>query len=282
MYTLIAENQYNEQIELTHNPAYVITDIDGIDPPEATINTTHNAGANGSEYNSAYVNNRQITITLVVNAPAEVNRINLYKYFKPKFPVTLYYSNASRNVFINGYVKNFDVGYFNKKQTVQIVIMCPKPYFNGVSDSVKEFVTIESLFEFPFDIAEEGIPFSELILGAEEDIINNGDVTTGIIINIQAVGQVVNPKIFNVETRESLILNTTLESGDLVTINTKQGEKSINVLRNGTLINLIGSLAEGSTWFKLIPGDNLFTIDADSQVENMLVTFTITDQYEGV
>lgn len=282
MFTLIAENQYQEQLELTHNPAYTITDIDGIDPPDANINTTHNAGADGSEFNSAYVNDRQITITLVVNAPAEVNRINLYKYFKSKFPVTLYYTNATREVFINGYVQNISVGYFDKKQTVQIVIFCPKPYFNGVTDSVQEFASVESLFEFPFSIAEAGIPFSELIVGLEKSIINNGDVTTGVIINIQATGQVVNPKIYNVETRESLILNTTLQRGDLVTINTRQAEKAITLLRNGVTTNLIGSLAQGSTWFALAPGDNVFTITADGLPENMLVTFTITDQFEGV
>lgn len=425
MFTLIAENQFGEQLELTHNPAYAITEITGIDPPDAVINTTHNAGADGSEFNSAYVNNRQITITLVVNAPAEINRINLYKYFKSKFPVTLYYTNSSREVYINGYVQNIDIGYFNKKQTIQIVIMCPKPYFNGVMDSVQEFTTVESLFEFPFEVplsenllpypyynqseidngitftvnndgsisvsgtataaayftylsytqniplvapndtitlsgcptggsrstyyqflrfenesgsnlygtvydvgdgvqatptgdyygitvgiavlagttidetfepminfgetaieytpyVAPGIEFSELLLGVEKDIINNGDVTTGVIIEIQATGQVVNPKIYNVETSESMILNITLQRGDLVTINTKQSEKAITLLRNGITSNLIGSLEQGSTWFALIPGDNIFTIAADSLVENMLVTFIITDQYEGV
>lgn len=285
MFTLIAENQYQEQLELTHNPAYTITDIDGIDPPDALINTTHNAGADGSEYNSAYVNNRQITITLVVNAPAEVNRINLYKYFKSKFPVRLYYTNASREVFIDGYVQNISVGYFDKKQTIQIVIFCPKPYFNGVSDSVQEFASVIALFEFPFSnesITENKITFSELLIGLEKSIINNGDVTTGVIITIQATGQVVNPKIYNVETRESLILNVTLKDGDLITINTRQSEKAITLLRDGVTSNLIGSLEQGSTWFTLQPGDNVFTTAADTLVENMLVTFTITDQYEGV
>ena len=84
MFTLIAENKYGEQLELTHSEAYVITNIDGIDPPEAVINSTRNAGADGSVFNSAYVDNRVITITLAINAPAELNRINLYKYFKSK------------------------------------------------------------------------------------------------------------------------------------------------------------------------------------------------------
>ena len=85
MFTLIARNQYGQQLELTHNDAYSIKSIDGLDPPEAVINTTHNAGLDGSVYNSAYMSDRVITITLAIEGPAEENRINLYKYFKSKF-----------------------------------------------------------------------------------------------------------------------------------------------------------------------------------------------------
>lgn len=282
MFTLIAQNKYGEQLELTHNDAYNITEIDGLDPPDATINTTKNAGADGSVFNSAYMNNRTITITLVINAPVETNRLNLYRYFKSKFPVTLYYTNASRDVYIGGYVQSMSVGFFDKKQTVQIVIFCPQPHFNGVNESIQEFANVESLFEFPFSIPAAGVEFSSILVYVEKSIINNGDIDTGVIIFIKTTGQVVNPKIYNVDTRESLILNITLQDGDLVTINTRHGEKSITLLRNGVTSNLIGSLADGSTWFDLVPGDNLFTIAADSLVENMVVTFSIVDQYEGV
>lgn len=282
MYTLIAENKYNEQIELTHNVAYDITNIEGIDPAEAVINTTKNAGADGSVYNSAYVNDRQITITLCVNAPVEVNRIALYRFFKPKFPVTLYYKNATRDVYITGYVQSMQIGFFDKKQTVQIVVNCPQPFFNGFENSIQEFSSIDSLFEFPFSIEETGIEFSTLKQYVEKSIINYGDVDTGVIITIKALGEVDTPKIYNVETSESFIVNFTLRTGDLLTINTRRGEKAITLLREGVKSNIIGSIEQGSTWFQLMPGDNLFTIAANGLVENMLVTFDIINQYEGV
>lgn len=282
MFTLIVQNKYGEQLELTHNPAYSITEIDGIDPPDATINTTRNAGADGSVYNSAYMNNRTITITLAINSPAEVNRLTLYKYFKSKFGVRLFYQTKSRNVYIDGYVQSMAVSFFDRKQMAQIVIFCPLPLFNGSNDSVQEFSSVESLFEFPFSIPEAGIEFSELSQYVEKSIINNGDVDTGVIINIKALDEVETPKIYNVETGESMIIDITLSEGDEIAINTKQGEKSVSLISNGVTTNIIGNLAEGSTWFKLVPGDNVFTIDADAMAENMFVTFTITDQYEGV
>ena len=77
MFTLKAENIYGQKIELTHNDAYVIENVIGLDPPDGVINTTRNASADGSIFNSSYVDNRTITITLAINAPAEENRIEL-------------------------------------------------------------------------------------------------------------------------------------------------------------------------------------------------------------
>lgn len=152
MFTLIAENKYGQQLELTHNDNYVVTDIDGLDPPDATINTSKNANADGSVFNSSYLNDRQIIITLAVNYPAEENRINLYQYFKTKMPIKLYYQNESRDVYINGYVQNIQIAFFNKKQTVAITIQCPSPLFNDVDGDTSNLSQISDMFEFPFSI----------------------------------------------------------------------------------------------------------------------------------
>ena len=282
MFTVIVENKYGEQLELTHNPAYDVAAIDGIDPPEATINTTRNANYDGAVYNSSFMNVRTITITLAINKPAEINRINLYRYFKSKGPVRMYYRNRSRDVYIDGYVKSFQIGFFDKKQTAQIVVDCPRPHFNGSIPDIQEFASISAGFEFPFDIGATGIPFSEIVLAEEKSIYNHGDLETGVLINIHALGAVNTPKIYNVETMEHIILNVELDAGDDIYINTIQGEKSITVIKDGVKSNGIGYLDTSSTWLQMLPGDNVMTVDATTNPENMLITFTMTDQFEGV
>lgn len=283
MYTLIAENKYGDQLELTHSDAYVITGIDGIDPPDSVINTTRNANADGSVFNSAYVDNRTITITLAINSPAEINRIALYKYFKSKNPVTLYYQNGTRDVYITGYVQSMTIAYFEQKQIAQIVVFCPEPFFLGSENEITSFSTVNPLFEFPFAIEEsDAIPFSEILLNVNADIINNGDVEVGALITIHALGAVTTPKIYNEDSGEYMILNTTMSDGDTIEINTMRGQKSITLISDGTSSNIIGYLQEGSTWFTLVPGDNVFTIDADSGETNMNVTFEVINKYEGV
>ena len=282
MYSLFVENKYTEKLELTHNPAYSISNIDGLNPPEATINTSKNAGADGSVFNSAYTNSRQIVITMAVNAPVEANRIALYRYFKPKQPVRLYYKNSRRDLYIDGYVQHMDINYFDKKETVQIVVQCPLPYFNGSNSTVQEFNSVEALFEFEMDLQEEGLEFSVLNPYVEKSIYNYGDVETGAIINIQCVGLVVNPVLYDLETNQKIGFNTSLVSGDLVVINTRQGQKAADLYREGVKASIVGALIEGSEFIQFLPEDNLFTVLADEGAANMQITFDLIDQYEGV
>nr|DAR83127.1 MAG TPA: tail protein [Caudoviricetes sp.] len=282
MYTLIAENKYGEQLEITNNPRYVITDIDGLYPPEGVINTTQVANMDGSVFNSSHINDRVITITMAINGPAEANRLLLYRYFKTKYPVRFCYKNGVRDVYIDGYVSKFSVEYFEKKQTAQIEISCPMTLFRAVKESVTEFANIENMFVFPFAIEVAGIPFSEIALGEQKTIINGGDVETGVIIKLNALGTVLNPKIYNVDTSDRMTLSVEMQAGDEITINTRKKEKSITLLRDGVQTNIVGKLDAGSTWFNLIPGDNIFTYEADEFPEHLQCIFIINNQFEGV
>lgn len=281
MFTLQVENKYGQRLELTHNEAYVITSIDGIDPPDAVINTTRNASADGSVFNSSYVDNRVIIITLSLNAPAEENRINLYKYFKAKYPVRLYYKNESRDVYIDGYVRNINVDMFAQKQVAQITIFCPLPFFKSKDSTMIDFSSVEPLFEFPFEIESE-IPFSEIIAETEKNIINNGDVETGAVFTLSARGALTNPIIYNSLTNEYFKLNIGMVRGDEIIISTVKNNKSVVKISAGVKTNIVGNIAYGSTWFQFVPTDNLFVITAQTNPENLEAYVIINDQFEGV
>lgn len=281
MFSLKVQNGYGEQMELTNNPNYAVVTVDGFDPPDAIINTSRNAGYDGSVYNSAYVDNRLIVITLAVNFPAELNRVELYRYFKNKFPVRLFYKTESRDLYIDGYVQSNQIAYFDKKQTAQITVLCPRPYLNSVENLTQESSPVVKLFEFPFAI-EEPIPFSEIQTEAEQGIVNEGDVETGVAITIHAIGAVTNPKIYNTSSGEQMLFTLTMDAGDDILINTRQGEKSVYLLHNGVKTNIIGSIVQGSDWIKMRPGVNSFMVNADSGALRLIVGYDLIAQYEGV
>ena len=280
MYTLIAENTNGEQLNLTDNPAYVVTNIDGLNPPDAIINTVQRAGHDGSVFNSAFLDNRQIILNIAINGPACDNRNELFRFFRTARRTRLIYHNDYHDVYIDGYCQNAPVEYFGQKQIIQVTLICPDPFFHGLTEIEGYTNGIESMFEFPFSI-EEPIPFSEINSEGGALIYNPGDLA-GIVIEITASGAVTNPRVYHVETDTYFKVTTSLQSGDKLIINTRTDEKSVKRIRSGSTTNLIASRANGSTWLTAEPGQNQFTLSADSGTANMTGFIHFTTNVEGV
>lgn len=282
MYELIAENERGQRLELTNNNGYVIKSVSGLSPADATINTTKIAGSDGSTFNNAYVNNRQIIITLAINEPAEDNRLNLYRYFVPKKATTLYFKNDTRNVKIVGYVKAMDCGLFDKKQIAQIELTCPDAFFSYIDEDTFDFYSVDSQFEFPFSIGSAGVAFSSLVAGVEQNVYNDGDVDTGGVFIFQATGEVSNPIVFNAYTNEYFRLNVNMVSGDEITINTNENHKSVIKRHDGVNTSIVGMIDSGSTWLRFQPTDNIISFDADSGAVYLSLTVILNPKYQGV
>lgn len=282
MYSLKVENDRGDTLELTNNPEYKVFKIEGLNPPQATINSSANSTTDGSKVNSARLESRNIVIYMTIEGDIEGNRINLYKYFPSKRNVKIYFSHGSRDVYIVGMVELIECDLFSSKQVAQISIICPNPYFKSVDELVSIFSDVSPLFSFPFGIANTGVEISAITTNVRKAILNTGDVETGVIIKLFAIGTVVKPVIYDVLKRTHFKLNFTMQAGDTVVINTNVGEKSIQLIRDGVTYNAMGYMLPDSSWFTLEAGDNVFTYDAESGNNNLQITFTTAVLYSGV
>lgn len=282
MYTLKVKNDKEEVLNLSTHKGYTVYKIEGLQPPAVAINSSKNATSDGSTVNSVSVNSRNIVIYAAIESPVEENRINLYKYFPLKKTVTLYFKNGTRDVYIEGKVELIECNLFEEKQRAQISLICPQPYFKAVEDIISYFSEVTPLFTFPFSIRSSGMEISAVTSNIRKSIINTGDVDTGLIISMYAVGEVVNPVIYNVFERTHIKLNITLQASDQIVINTNVGQKSIRLTRGGSSTNILGYMSPDSKWLTLGAGDNLFTFDADSGEANLMLTFTTSLLYGGV
>lgn len=282
MYSLKVENDRGQTLSLTNNPKYTVYKIEGLNPPQATINSSVNTTTDGSSINSVRLESRNIVIYTTINGDVEANRINLYKYFPIKKSVKVYFSNGARDVYIEGTVELIECDLFTNRQVAQISLICPKPYFKGVAELVTMFSDVSKLFEFPFSISKAGVEISAITTNLRRSIVNVGDVETGVIIKLFATGTVVNPTLYDVLQRTQLKLNFTMRPSDTLIINTNVGEKSIELIRDGVTYNAMGYLVQNSTWFKLLAGDNVYTYDAESGGSNLQITFTTQVLYSGV
>lgn len=281
-YTLRAENEYNDSISLTGRRDMALTGADGLHPPGAVVNMDPLALNDGALFNSSRVETRNIVLTVHFTRNPENCRHEIYKVFKPKRPIRLYYTNNTRDVYIDGYVETCVVDLFAPKQNAQISILCPRPFFRDTADGVTDFTTVTNRLEFPVEFPEEGIPFSEVATYAEKAVLNAGEVETGVRIAFSTRGTVQRPAFYNLTTGEGFILDFTFQAGDTVTIDTLPGQKSAILQRDGASINLLNYIAQGSTWLRMIVGDNVFSYTADQGADQMLVRFTVTPLYEGV
>lgn len=282
MFTFAIENAKGNRLRLSNNPNYSLISVTGLEPANANINTAVNASFDGSTFKSSRLENRNIVIMLAIENAVETNRIELYKFIKVKDKITVFYSNNTRDVYIEGYVESMSIGFFDMKQAVQISVICPNPYFKNVEESMENFSTISGLFEFPFSIEAEGIPFSEIEVDQEVNIENRGDVATGMIIEFRALGSVTNPAIYNTETGKFVKLNETMSDGDVIQVNTNRGEKGVVKVSGGTVTNILNKLDDTSSWLELDTGDNIMMFTAEAGAVNLQCIVYHYYLYEGV
>lgn len=277
----------------------IIQSITGLGAAKADINTTKLATNDGSIYNSAYLDQRNIVLDMLFGFAPQIedSRQRTYKYFPVKKPLEFLIETDNRIVKATGYVESNEPDIFSENESNTISIICPDPYFysageNGWNTTV--FYGIEPLFEFVFSnesLTEPLIEFGSIENETEKTVYYDGDAEVGVIISIHAISIAKNITIYNTGTREKMFIDTTkieqitgsgIIAGDDIIINTMRNEKTIRLLRNGRYTNILNALEKGSDWFKLARGDNVFAYVAEEGGENLQFKIENRIVYEGV
>lgn len=280
MYSLRLVNNIGASIKLTQNESnYQIVSISGLNPPTAEVYTTPIAFMDGGKYKSSKVQMRNVVITIRLNGAVEANRLLLYSICRIGGFIRVYYENGSRSVYVDGYIENIDNNPFSISEQIQLSILCPQPYWKAATTLYYDVSQIVDGFTFPFAIEADGIPFSTIDNDRIVSIVNKGNVESGVIIEITANGNgIENLKLVQENTGDYFIVETTLNVGDVVRINSYKGEKNITI--NGeSAFNVIGA---GSNWLTLLAGDNTFSYTADANPDLASVIFEVVEMYEGV
>ena len=280
LFELKIENTRGEIFELTNDEQnYAVIGISGLTRPDTAVNTSESA-ADGSRYNSSRVGMRNLVIDIDLRGDIEANRQRLYRIFPMKTACIVYFRKENRNVKIVGYVEVLEGDLFVEREQMQISILCPRPFWESAAILYSELSRIMKLFEFPFSI-QNPIPFSERRNLPLCTIVNRGDAVCGCIITIEISGEVSDLNIYNSATQQFFGFDYTFQADDIITLNTKQGEKSVSLLRNGETVNLLNYMKTGSSWIQLAVGANDFTFTA-SDTDKVRILFAAVELYGGV
>ena len=281
-FNLILEDKNGEKINMTTTAnQYMVSKIEGLNPPASTISTSSYAGMDGSYLNNAFIEKRNIVIHFEMRGiDIEKRRHLLYKVVKPSRYIKIYYRTANIDVYAEGYVETCEVNHFEEFTSGQISILCTDIYWYDIRQILANNSEINGAFHFPFPESDEPFPLG-IYSWDNSVIIENDGEEIGFTILLENIGDesVQAPTIQNADTGEYLRLNATLEKGDIITISTKTGNKTVTLTRNGIDTNLINTFVLGSTWLQLKNGRNTFNI---SSLHNIQVSVVHTNAYLGV
>lgn len=275
----------NRVLEVGKGKPFRLLSIEGIESGEYEIYTTDNVMGDGITVTNRRIKYRSIILEVEyagnrqeLERPKLANFFNLYNNGK----LIINYQGTKR--LINYVVESYKVKSNNLYEPFRflVALICPNPYWQDVVETKEEIAIWRPAFEFPLELIEEGIEMGYREPSLIVNIYNEGDVACGMRIQFKALATVVNPSLFNINTREYFKINKTMSAGEIITVTTGFGDKRVYLDSNGVVTNAFNYIDLNSTFLQLEVGDNLFRYGADEGIDNLEVSIYYTPQYWGV
>ncbi len=162
-----------------------------------------------------------------------------------------------------------------------IDILAPNTLWYALEPTIVSLSPYVNEFKFPISIPESGFIYGHKDNDTLTNIYNECNVPIPISFTITSLAAIENPEVIRVQDGKRLRINTIVQPGDVLTITTEFGSKSVTL--NGE--NIISDFDfQTSSWLMLQPGLNTFTYScADAaNKENLNVNVTYTQAYWGV
>lgn len=257
---------------------------------EADQSTNKYVGQHGESLVSNMLGTRDVELSGWVIARSD-DDMSRRKRFLNRFVNPLQQMTVTYNDYVITFYPGTTIEYSDKTNENNEVVCkfmiegtAYDPLFKDRNSSNVAAAHVIPMFHFPLVIPEQPDPPGGVVFGLIEtsltmNVVNDGSIDTGMVITFSARGSVKNPRITNVNTQDYFALNKQLEAGEVVTINTNVGSKSIRGYIDGETKNYFMYRDFGSTWLQLALGDNLFVRSADENVENLEVTIEFYNRY---
>lgn len=258
-----------------------ITEIQGTDSLENSMNTVIPAVGDGAEITSQRIAARNIDLSASVknrrnNGP---ERRKAMDFFHPRHGFTLYVTQGGVTRWIPARLERFQCRDqpADRHVSLSVALLCGDPYFYSADNYGKDIAAVTGCFGFPYlSMIGRGFRTGFYNFAKQVEIENSGDVETYARVVIEASGRVENPKL--IQNGAFIRLLDTLQEGDRIEIDMAENR----IRKNG--VNCIGKIDRYSSFteMKLIPGSNRISFDADDGDTNMKVFLYYNLRYLGV
>lgn len=277
------KNRNNQEVvfDFEFNPFFLVS-IEGAYSVNNSVNTTENTMTDGSTFQGATGEQRNIVITAQMDSNYDDNRDYLYKTFKRKSSGTLTHYQNGKTRLIDYWVESVDIDDAGVVRNIVISLICPDPMFRAPYEVVLEMAAWEDLLEWPHEFLEEGEEFGRWISEQSKEAPNESEVEgVGLTITFTANGAVENPAIYHSEDNEFIKLNRTLQAGEIVIITTHDNDKHTYLMAGGEREDINYDLDDESEFIQLNSDKNTLIYSADSGAEYLEVEVRYLYLFEG-
>jgi hypothetical protein len=226
---------------------FIVKEIQGLDPVQATLVSSNFATLDGEEYQSSSLEKRNIHIILEYNPDYTLDqtvrglRKQLYPYFRPKSPITLkVYMTDGLIVQIDGRVETMEAPLFTATPTVDVSIVCFKPDFINPTPVVITGLSTSDATPTSFDVDGSEDTGIELTL-----TVTRATMSEFTVYHTPPGGSVV-----TLQVTAALVLD------DVVRIDTRPGSKAATLTRASNTTSLLYAVSPQSIWTTLENGTN--------------------------
>lgn len=286
-------NSKGQSVELGNDGPYILTKIEGTGAVGVGIQSQKSPYQDGTSYLGNTLDHRAISIQIMILGQNEIDiadkRHKLLQVFNPKLNegrLIYEFGNKKREIkAISEITPSFPDNDRDFKDTMQqglIQLYCSNPFFKDIVETKEEVAIWRGSFGFPLELQEEGIELGYREPSLIVNVFNGGDVPCGMRIQFKALATVVNPSLFNVNTREYFKINRTMEAGEAITVTTHFQNKKVQLNKNGVVSNAFNWIDFQSTFLQLDVNDNLLRYDADEGIDNLEVSIYYSPMYLGV
>lgn len=222
----------------TPKDSLLVRKITGLNPPDTNLFMGEYA-RDGGIYQGRRVGNRNVVITMDLNPnPALGETVSglremLYKAFMDPLVEADYlqlnlHDDLGRVRYLVGYTEKFDTEVFDVETMAQISLICPDPYLRDFNEIILNNVA-----------GWTTVPF-----------VYGGTAETGFTASIK-INQATS--VLTLENNGKLmVINRSFAIGDVVTVVTTRGLRSLTVTPSGgATISILANLAVTSPWLEL-------------------------------
>ena len=269
-------NENGDSITFLYDHGFLINKPSGIDTVSVNLSQAQGIDQVGSTVESKTVQPRPVTISgIICGSDQYARKEQLMSVVRPDLAGKLYADDFYINVYPTA---TPTIEPREKFAHFQLSITAPYPYWKK-DDSVSQALSgVQGMFKFPWNISQS-YQFGQRMETKFMNIHNGGQLPVPFTATFYARNAVENPKIINVTTGESLMLNKSMESGERVVIEITHDRTYVTSSVDG---NIRGALDLDSTLFRFGVGDNVLKPEADSGLDQMEVQINFAIEIVGV